>query len=190
MKRLITICAVVGLMLAVLSPALATTVTLVPSTLDVNPGSTVDISVNIDVSSSITMTAISTDFVYDKNVFTYDGTLGATQGALLTHDWDLLGAQTATLRIGGIDWFGGGENFVVGSGTLFTFTLKVSNDAPIGSYDLVWGDAGNGVGFDYGDENFGDIIPPSFGTSINVVPEPATMCLFGLGSLSLIRRKR
>ena len=183
----------VAVMLVVSSPALATSVTLVPSMHDVTPGSTVDIAVYMDVSSpGITMTAISTDIVYDTNVFTYDEPSGVTQGALLTHNWDLLGAQTATLRVGGIDW-DFGEYLAEGAGTLFTFTLKVSNDALTGSYELAWGDAGNGVGFDYGDENYNDVIPPSFGASINVVPEPGTLVLLvtaGLGLLAYAWRRR
>jgi hypothetical protein len=199
MKKVITICAVLGMVLAVSSPALATSVALVPSMLDVTPGSTVDISVYMDVSSPITMCAISTNILYDKNVFSFDNESIVSKGDLLTHDWSLFGGETATLRVGGIDlnpdpWY---EDIAAGSGTLFTFTLQVKADAPTGLSALTWGVYVGGdnatSGFDYGDKDFVDVIlldSEMTGASINVTPEPATICLLGLGALGLLKKRR
>jgi hypothetical protein len=191
MKKLITICAVVVMVLAVSLPALATTVALVPSTLNVAQGSPVTVSVNMSDSPGFTMTAISAVILYDPAVFTYVDPVA--QGAFLTHGWAPMGAAgtPGELRVAAIDWTDyNGELLAAGAGTLFTFTLLANTDAPPGLSALSWGDAGNGVGFDYGDADFQDIILPSFGASINVTPEPATICLLGLGALSLIRRKK
>jgi hypothetical protein len=197
---IILIVTVSAMILAISSPALATTVALVPNTLNVVPGSTVDVSVYMTVSDpGITMSAISTNILYDKNVFSFDDESIVSKGALLTHDWWLYGAETANLRVGGIDvnpdpWY---EDIAAGSGMLFTFTLQVKADAPVGLTDLTWGvyDGFDNAtaGFDYGDMDFVDVILDSsdtIGASINIVPEPATIGLLTLGSLALIRRKR
>jgi hypothetical protein len=83
------------------------------------------------------------------------------------------------------------------SGTLFTFTLRVKDDAPTGLSALTWGvyDGYDNAtaGFDYGDAAFADIIlldSKMSGVSINVIPESATMALIGLGGFGLLRRKR
>ena len=67
------------------------------------------------------------------------------------------------------------ETLAAGSGTLFTFTLKVKADAPLGPSALTWGmyDGNDNAtaGFDYGDADFIDIILPESaltGTSITV----------------------
>jgi hypothetical protein len=177
-------------------------VSLVPDNTLYAPGDTAYVSVvlNMNDVAAVTMTAISTDFLYDQSVFTFTG---VTQGALLTHDWGDFadwGSQNpgTSLRIGGIDW-DLGETFATG-GTLFTFSLKVADTAPDGSYSLNWGEAGNTpAGFDYGDENWCDVIPPSDNTTLTVgngaVPEPATIIVWSLlGVLGITggmwRRKR
>ncbi|MFA5240582.1 MAG: cohesin domain-containing protein [Phycisphaerae bacterium] len=199
MKKFVAICAVMLTVWAVSSPALATTVTLVPSALNVTPGSTVDVSVYMTVNNpGITMMAISTNIEYDKNVFTYDDASSVVKGALLTHNWELYGNEYAEgkSRVGGIDW-DFGENLAAGSGMLFTFTLQVKADAPTGLSAITWGvyDGFDNAtaGFDYGDENGYDIIlldSEMSGASINVIPEPATMCLLGFGVLGLLRKKQ
>jgi hypothetical protein len=200
MRRLIVCAAVSALILAVSSPVLATTVALVPSMMNVAPGSSVDISVYMAVSDpGITMAAISTNILYDKNVFAFDDMSVVAKGALLTHDWSLFGGETATLRVGGIDmnpdpWY---ESIAAGAGTLFTFTLQVKADAPVGLSALTWGVYVGGdnatSGFDYGDKDFVDVIlldSEMSGASINITPEPATIGLLGLGALSLLRKRR
>ena len=75
------------------------TVALVPNALYVNPGATVTVSVNMTVSSPITMAAISTRILYDPNVFTYDPNSGVVKGNLLTNFWDLAaGSRRNRLR--------------------------------------------------------------------------------------------
>ena len=201
MKKLIIICAVVSaLILAVSSPALAEfSVALVPDTLNVTTGSPVTVSVNMSDSPGFTMTAISAVILYDPTVFTYMDPV--VQGAFLNDNWAPMGAASSAgagmmqLRVTAIDWTDfSGEVLAAGNGTLFTFTLQVNAGAPLGPSALSWGDAsgsGNGpVGFCYGDADFQDVVLPSSGASINVTPEPATVCLLGLGALSLIRKKR
>jgi hypothetical protein len=157
-------------------------VALVPNTLNAVPGSMVTVSVNMTVSSPITMAAISTRILYDPNVFTYDANSGVVKGNLLTHFWDLGAGNPAEgeLRVGGIDlgiypeYF---ETLTAGSGKLFTFSLKVKEDAPTGPSALTWGvyDGYDNAtaGFDYADADFVDIILPSeamSGASIMVCP--------------------
>jgi hypothetical protein len=193
MKKMFMPSIVAGVFIAATAQAMVRLpdVSLVPDTLNVAPGSTVNVSVDLSYWPGFTMTAISTDIVYDENVFTYVDP-SVVQGAFLTHNWDLLGAQTATLRVGGFD-SDGGEALATGSGTLFTFTLQVNAGALPGAYALNWGNAGNGVGFDYGDADFQDVLLPSSDVSINVVPvpEPGTFALMvcGLTGLLVMRRR-
>ena len=182
---------------AVSSPALASfSVSLVPDTLNIAPGSTVNVSVNMSDSPGFTMTAISAVILYDPAVFTYVDP-SVVKGAFLTPAWDLwTGTEIAgQLRVGGMIW---DEPFSAqvpaGAGTLFTFTLLANTNAPLGASALNWGDAGNGVGFDYGDANFQDVLVPSSGASINVnvapVPIPAAVWLLGSGLLGLVGLRR
>jgi hypothetical protein len=195
MKKLITICAVLAMILAVSSPALATSVALVPNTLNVTPGSTVDVSVYMSDSPGITITAISAVILYDPAVFTYVDP-SVVKGAFLTPEWDLLaGNPSGQLRVSGIIWDSPFSAQVpAGNGTLFTFTLQANAGASLGASSLSWGFpyAGEGepVGFMYGDAEWNDVLLPSSGASINVIPEPATMSLLSIGALGLLRRKK
>jgi hypothetical protein len=179
------------MVVATVVPEPPPTVTLVPDALNAAQGSTVNVSVNMTVLSPITMAAISTNILCDSNVFTYDANSVVVKGGLLTHDWELYGNEYAAgfLRIGGIDlnWDPGYESLAEGSGTLFTFTLKVKADAPTGLSALTWGvyDGYDNAtaGFDYGDADFVDIIVPdsnTIGTSINIIPAPAPMTVCAL----------
>jgi hypothetical protein len=188
MRKVLTVCAVLGMVLAVSSPALATTVALVPDMLDVTPGSTVVVSVNMSDSPGITMTAMSEIIFYDPAVFTYVDP-SVVQGAFLTPVWDFLAAATTPgeLRVGS---FSGGA-VAAGAGTVFTFTLLANADAPLGPSALSWGNGSFlGDGFGYGDAEWNDVLLPSSGASINVTPEPATICLLSLGVLGLLRKRR
>jgi hypothetical protein len=160
-------------------------VILVPEKLSVPRGSTVGVSVDMTLLSPITLAAISTNILFDTSVFTYDVSPALAKGSFLTHDWDLYGNEFAAghARVGGIDmnmdpWY---ESLAAGTGRLFTFTLKVKNDAPLGPSTLTWGvyDGGDNAtaGFDYGDADFNDILLPESalsGASINVVEEIPT----------------
>jgi hypothetical protein len=187
MKKLITICSVLGMVLSVSSPALATMVALVPNTPSVTPGSTVIVSVNMSDSPGITMMAMSEIIFYDPAVFTYVDP-SVVQGAFLTPGWDFLAAASTPgeLRVGS---YSGGA-VAVGAGTVFTFTLLANADAPLGLSLLNWGNGSFlGDGFGYGDAEWNDVLLPSSGASINIVPEPATMLLLGLGAV-LLRKKK
>jgi hypothetical protein len=191
-----------------------TSVALVPNALNVTRGSTVDVSVDMNLPAGITMTAISTRILFDSSVFTYDDPWPVTQGGLLTHTWDLWGGNPTDgeLRVGGID-LDFGESLAAGSGTLFTFTLKVKDNATWGASGLTWasydGHDNALAGFDYGDAfvfdgefwTCNDVLlldDNMHGTSINVVPEvsevpePSSIIvlLCGLGSLLAFRRRR
>jgi hypothetical protein len=193
MKSSIIAVASVVLMVLVLSlPALAGTISLVPSSSNVAPGGTVDVSVVLSGSTGFTMTAMNAVIYFDPLAFTYMD-LSVVQGAFLTDDWSPMGAATTPgeLRVGAIDWTNpSGELLASGSGTLFTFKLLANG--PLGLSSLTWGDAGGGTnGFDYGDADFNDIVLTSSGTSINVantVPEPSLLLLlgFGLGSVYVV----
>jgi hypothetical protein len=159
-------------------------VILVPEKLNVPQGSTVGVSVDMTLLSPITLAAISTNILFDTSVFTYDASPALAKGSLLTHDWDLYGNEFAAghARVGGIDmnmdpWY---ESLAAGTGRLFTFTLKVKNDAPLGPSPLSWGvyDGSDNAtaGFDYGDAGFNDVILPESaltGASINVMAASA-----------------
>lgn len=193
MKNLLIGLAVL-MVLTVSSPALASfSISLVPNTLNVAPGSTVNVSVNMAESPDFTMTAFSAVILYNPTVFTYVPS-SVVQGAFLTHNWDPMGAATTAgeLRVGAMDLTDfSGEYLAAGSGTLFTFTLQANANAPLGSSALSWGDANTGVvGFDYGDADFQDVVLPSSGTSINVVPIPAAVWLLGSGLLGLVGLRR
>jgi hypothetical protein len=192
-----------------MSVSASMTVSLVPDTLNVAPGSTVNVSVNLSGSEGFTMTAISAVILYDPKVFTYVDQ-SAAQGGFLRDDWTgdptwpianaLLAGDQMQLRVGMIDWTDfNGEALVAGNGTLFTFTLLANANAPLGLSALSWGDAGNGVGFDYGDAGFQDVILPSSGVTINIstVPEPTTMIAgallllpFGASTLRILRKRQ
>ena len=182
--------------------AQATLVSLVPNTLNVAPGSTVNVSVDMSDSPGFTMTAISAVILYDPTFFTYVDP-SVVQGALIVNSgWDLLAAAgtPGELRVAGMIWnppFS--AQVAAGAGTFFTFTLRANADAPLGPSALTWGNAGAGIGFDYGDADFQDVLLPSSGASINVapVPEPATMIAgallllpFGASTLRTLRKRQ
>jgi hypothetical protein len=190
---------------AAMSVSASMTVSLVPDTLNVAPGSTVNVSVDLSGSQGFTMAAMSAVIFYDPTVFTYVDP-SVVQGTFLKDNWDTMGAavNAGTLIVGAFDW-SGAENLAAGDGTLFTFTLLVNANAPLGPSALNWGDAsgggGGGVGFDYGDADWNDVVLPSDGASITVsgavpVPEPTTMIAgallllpFGASTLRILRKR-
>jgi hypothetical protein len=186
MNRLMAICAVLGMVSAVSSPVMATTVALAPNMLNVAQGQTVTVSVDMYDSPGFAMTALSEIIFYDPSVFTYVDP-SVVQGDFLTPAWDLQAAAAipGEFRLGS---FSGGA-VLAGAGTVFTFTLQVNADAPLGSSALIWGNGSfQGDGFGYTDADWNDAFLPSTGASINVTPEPMTLALLGLGGLMLRRR--
>jgi hypothetical protein len=185
---------------------LGTSVAITPNTLNVTRGSTVHVSVDVALPADTTMSAISTRIFYDASVFSYDDAWVVTKGSLLTHDWSLFGGTPAAgeLRVGGIQWHEPwAEALASGTGRLFSFDLKVRDDAALGSSALAWGPEWDGAdnalaGFDYGDANYEDCVLRNenmHGAAINVasdVPEPGTtVLLLSVGMIGLgIRRLR
>jgi hypothetical protein len=176
-------------------------VSLAPDTLNVAPGSPVNVSVNMSDSPGFTMAAINAIIFYDPAVFTYVPPV--VQGAFLTGNWDLpnsTGTPAAGELIVGAFERNGGELVAPGNGTLFTFTLLANANAPLGASALTWGNGSFlGDGFGYGDENFADVLVPSTGTSINIsaVPEPTTMVAgallllpFGASTIRMLRKRQ
>ena len=105
-------------------------VKLVPNTLNVAPGSTVDVSVKMDVSIGFDMGALSIIILYDSNVFTYVGT---NCGNLFTCDNLGFNVQNAGEFRAGAFWLPGEVHLAAGaSGALFTITLQAKTDAAIG----------------------------------------------------------
>jgi hypothetical protein len=167
-----------------------TSVTLVPASLNAARRSTVTVSLNMSLLSPITMDTITAIILYNHDVFTYEDASVVVKGGLLTHNWELYGNEFAEghCKVGGIDlngfdpnnlepsglpWY---EDIAAGSGTLFTFKLKVKADAPLGPSALTWGvyDGHDNAtaGFDYGDADGADIILPEsalHGVSINII---------------------
>ena len=82
MSKATIVCAVLGMCLAVSSTAFATSVLLVPDRLNVAPGETVNVSIDVSVDSpGFNMAAISVAIKYDSAVFTYVDPV--VQGAFL-----------------------------------------------------------------------------------------------------------
>ncbi len=99
--------------------------------------------------------------------------------------WHAHGADDATYFISSPDDYDG-HDFPIGSVVSHTFSLVLAVDAPLDLYDLEFATAGRDVGTTfgkwYGDEHF----------YLNVVPEPCTNVLLGLGAsvLCLLLRRR
>ncbi len=211
MKKLIVICIAIGLMLMVSQSSFATNLTLVPDVTNAAPDSTVNVSVDISVSPGFTLNAFDIVVLYDSDVFTcvqpVDDVL--QPGDLLSHYFYISANAEVPgiLRTSAFDWGSDpgeiyepyptyGEDLAEGeSGTLFTFSLLVNSDAPLGPSGLVFlqvDEFGGIFGTDWGLYNGDDHIEPmsNTGGSINIIPEPTTICLLGLGILSLLRKNK
>lgn len=179
--------------------------------LNATRGSTVDVSVDMSVSPGFTMETFDLIIMYDSSVFTFVATPPEyllNQGNLLTHAFSIIGAAEVpgTLRISAFEYGfdpithqpypTDGEDLADdASGTLFTFSLMVNSDAALGISELTFAhendDFSGTFGVDWGVySDAGPVSVTDFAGSINIIPEPATMTLLGIGGLLLARKKK
>jgi len=181
MKKLITICLVVTILLAVSSVAQATlswqttpilgTETSYDGDVWVNTGGSPWVNIPHDVLNGGTPTGM-TVFNVGQTVDAGSGIYYAPENE--TYHWSVVyTGPSRTVSYEG-DYPGdSGEGFVMN----YLDPVSTLTAADVGDWTYV-------ETWTHGSESISDTI------DFTVIPEPATICLLGLGALSLIRRKR
>ncbi|MFA5252105.1 MAG: PEP-CTERM sorting domain-containing protein [Phycisphaerae bacterium] len=185
MKKLITICAVAVMVLAVSAEASLITITYESQGSGTLAGNPFPVSDFV-----ITAVGDTDDWSYDDGAWSIDH-LSASISIDGVGDFEFLtGTRTfVTDNVVGFSRASGGSNlFDVVAGGQFAAWNRLDPIGPIsGSGSLVqWtytpliNTTGGILEFDNG----------TYNATFTAVPEPATMCLLGLGALSLVRRKK
>ena len=181
MKKVITIFALFGV-LAFAAVAQATLLKVDPAAQEVMQGATFDVEIYIDnLITNCGGIAFKLNFdasAMQGGVPSDEGFLGSVLGVYQVDNTagEATYAATQWPKTGGVS----------GSGLLSTITFTVDESAPLGTYDLTFSQ----VEFREPDSPYTLIpIDTVSGSTVTVVPEPATMCLLALGGL-LLRRKK
>jgi hypothetical protein len=188
MKKLMTICLVVTILLAVSSVAQATlswqTAPILGTSTYIydNPLGCSDVIVVTDTGLvNIPHDVLGGGTPTGMTTFTVGQTIDAGSGINVvdgqTYDWSVVYIGPSRTILWGADYFAdSGENFVMN----YLDPVSTLTTADVGNwnYTETWTDRADLKN------------PLIYSVGFKVVPEPATICILGLGALTLVRRRK